>query len=440
MNNLLEHKLLENIGRERAKCAARDILDKLRGGFLSGEITSLPDLDECAALVHARINNDVPNLRGLINATGVVLHTNLGRAPLGLDVYAAAVDVFSGYSNLEYEIETGRRGSRYAHVEKLICGLTGAEAAMVVNNNAAAVLLALNTLSAGGEVVLSRGEMVEIGDSFRIADMVAAAGCAVREVGATNRTSLADYENAIKPQTRALLKVHRSNFTLRGFTGEVLLPELAALGKKHGLPVVEDLGSGLLVPYKKERTVGDALREGADIVTFSGDKLLGGPQAGLVAGKREYISQMRRNPLYRCLRMDKLNLAALCATLGQYMEGEEGDIPAVAMLIADAKAVRAKAERLRALVPSLVARVDTHDAAPGGGAMPGETTESFALYVAARSVNGLLAYLRGMSVPIIGLARRDEAVFDLRTVDGSDLPYVAECLNGAVDFIRRIEP
>ncbi|MFS8665825.1 MAG: L-seryl-tRNA(Sec) selenium transferase, partial [Limnochordales bacterium] len=276
-------------------------------------------------------------LTPVINATGVVLHTNLGRAPLSRASIAAMEAVAAGYSNLEYEIETGRRGSRHVHGEALLTRLTGAEAAMVVNNNAAAVLLVLSALAHGREVIISRGEMIEIGGAFRIPEVMAQSGCLLREVGTTNRTHRRDYEQAIGPQTAAILKVHPSNYRVVGFTASVSTRELAALARRHGLLLIEDLGSGVLLPTEgyglaHEPTVQETVAAGADLVTFSGDKLLGGPQAGIIVGRRDLVERCRRHPLARAVRVDKLTLAALQATLQHYLDGTVEEIPVYRML------------------------------------------------------------------------------------------------------------
>ena len=280
-----------------------------------------------------------PRLRRVINATGVVIHTNLGRSPLHPSALQHLIDVSRAYSNLEYDLDRGERGSRYDHVEEILCRLSGAESAMVVNNNAGAVLLVLNTLAEGREVVVSRGELVEIGGAFRIPDVMKRSDALLREVGTTNRTHLDDYQEAIGPQTALLLKVHTSNFRVLGFTSDVALPELIQLGKQHHLPVMEDLGSGCLIDLTrygllKEPTVQEVMKTGVDVVTFSGDKLLGGPQAGIILGKKEVLDLVKANPLTRALRIDKLTLAALESTLLLYLDEKKAmeEIPTLQML------------------------------------------------------------------------------------------------------------
>ena len=295
----------------------------------------------------------------MINATGVILHTNLGRAPLCREAIERVVEVARGYSNLEYDLEKGERGLRYDHVRGLLCALTGAEDALVVNNNAAAVLLVLNALSEGKEAIVSRGELIEIGGEFRIPDVMEKSGARLREVGTTNRTRLSDYERAIVPETGIILKVHTSNFRIMGFTEEADLASLVALGKKHHLPVVDDLGSGCLIELdryglEREPTVRDCLAAGADVVTFSGDKLLGGPQAGIILGKREFLERIRKNPLNRALRIDKLTLAALEATMVKYLRPAEAlaDIRVLRALTEPVADVKKRAKRLAAITPA----------------------------------------------------------------------------------------
>ena len=304
----------------------RTVLEQLRSAILSGEVTTLPTLEELGdRMRRVAARESLPSLRPVINATGVILHTNLGRGCLSDRAADAVYDIARGYSTLEYNVEAGHRGSRHDHVEKLLCRLTGAESAMVVNNNAAAVMLILSTLAQGGEVITSRGELVEIGGSFRVPDIMELCGCHLREVGTTNKTHLSDYERAIGEQTRALLKVHTSNYRIVGFTESLPLSDIVALGCRTGLPVVEDLGSGSLVDLEHygihdEPTVQNSIRAGVDVVSFSGDKLLGGPQAGIILGKKPYIDRMKHHPLARAIRVDKMTIAALWATLTTYQD------------------------------------------------------------------------------------------------------------------------
>ena len=341
-----------------------------------------------------------PRLRRAINATGVIVHTNLGRAPLAQEALERVTAVARGYSNLEYDLGAGGRGSRQDHVAPILRWLTGAEAALVVNNNAAAVLLALAALAEGREVLVSRGELIEIGDGFRIPDVLARSGAHLHEVGTTNRTRAADYERAIGPETALLLRVHQSNFRVVGFTEQPRLAELVRVGRAHGIPVVDDLGSGVLVELEDEPSARDALAAGADLVCFSGDKLLGGPQAGIVVGRGELVERLRRHPLQRALRADKLTLAALEATLALYLDPERAarEIPVLQMLAEPAEAVRARAEQLAGLVggdvEQTVGRV-------GGGALPLAELPGFACSVEEE----LAARLREADPPVVALVR-----------------------------------
>ena len=398
-----------------AVAAARDVLERareeIRAGAEPGDLRAR--LDE--ALATARR----PALHRVLNATGVLVHTNLGRAPLPQAALDRIVDA-SGYSNLEYDLSSGSRGSRQDHLAPLLRRLTGAEAALVVNNNAAAMLLALAALAEGREVVVSRGELIEIGDGFRIPDVLARSGARLVEVGTTNRTRAADYERAIGPDTALLLRVHQSNFRVVGFTEQPRLDELAAVARRHELPLLDDLGSGALVEVEGEPTPGAALAAGADLVCFSGDKLLGGPQAGIVAGRADLVEKLRRHPLHRALRSDKLTLAALEGTLGLYLDRPD-EIPVVRMLREPAEAVRSRAERLAeatgGAVEETVARV-------GGGALPLAELPSFACAVE----EGLAAALRAHEPPVIAVVRDGRTLLDCRTLTDAEADEVAEAV------------
>src|SRR5437868_6953497 len=341
-------ELARAVGDPLAVAAARSVLARAREEIAAGGEPE--DLEERvrAELAAAR----APQLRRVLNATGVIVHTNLGRAPLAEEALARVLEIGRGYSNLEYDLERGARGSRQDHVLDILRRLTGAEAALVVNNNAAAVMLALAALAEGREVLVSRGELIEIGDGFRIPDVLARSGARLVEVGTTNRTRAADYERAIGPETALLLRVHQSNFRLVGFTEQPSLRELAAVAQRHGLPLVDDLGSGVLLHLEGEPSARESLAAGAELVCFSGDKLLGGPQAGVVVGRAELVERLRRHPLQRALRIDKLSLAALEGTLLLYLDPERAarEIPVLRMLKEDAAAVHARAERLAAAV------------------------------------------------------------------------------------------
>lgn len=424
--------------------AIREVLERWRRMLATGQSESAPaDLPSRATLVvevkqiALRLNG--PALRRLINATGVVIHTNLGRAPLAEVGIERIVEVAQGYSNLEYDLEQGERGSRQGHVEWLLCRLTGAEAALAVNNNAAAVLLAINTLAEGREVVVSRGELVEIGDSFRIPDIMRRAGGILREVGTTNRTYLRDYEEAIGATSAMLLKVHTSNFRIQGFVSQVPVAELASLGEKTGLPVVEDVGSGALVDLSqiglsKEPMPSESIRAGADLVTFSGDKLLGGPQAGLIVGKRLLVEKLRRNPLARAVRIDKLTLAALEATLRLYLdEGRAfSHVPVLRALAMPLQEIEQRARRLCDRIAALASghlEVSVIDGTSevGGGALPLEAipTRLVAVQAAHLTAPILEGRLRRTDPPVMVRIKDGLVVLDPRTVLEDELETLA---------------
>jgi L-seryl-tRNA(Ser) seleniumtransferase len=399
--------------------AARSALDHARETIAAGG-----DPGDVAALARAELDAlRAPHLRRVLNATGIIVHTNLGRAPLAEPALARVQEVGRGYSNLEYDLEAGRRGSRQDHVTELLRRLTGAEAALVVNNNAAAVLLALAALAEGREVVVSRGELIEIGDGFRIPDVLVRSGARLREVGTTNRTRAADYERAVGPETGALLRVHQSNFRVVGFTEQPAVAELAEVARRHGLPLVDDLGSGVLAELADEPSAKRSLAEGADLVCFSGDKLLGGPQAGIVAGRRELVERLRRHPLQRALRADKLTLAALEGTLALYAEAPER-IPVVRMLRESEDTVRARAERLAAAVGGTV---EETVARVGGGALPLAELPSFACAVEEE----LAAPLRVGDPPVVGIVRDGRLLLDCRTVADAEVEEVAAAVAAA---------
>jgi L-seryl-tRNA(Ser) seleniumtransferase len=379
-------------------------------------------------------------LEPVINATGVIIHTNLGRAPLCEAALAHISAIGRGYASLEYDLDRGSRGRRDVHAEPLLCHLTGAEAAIVVNNNAAAVLLMLSALAYGREVVISRGELVEIGGGFRVPDVMRQSGALLREVGTTNRTRVADYAAAVSERTALILRVHPSNFTIQGFTERPRLDELSALGRQLNVPIVEDLGSGYLevadgtkAALLDEPSVQASLRAGIDVVTFSGDKLLGGPQAGIIAGRRPLIDAMRRHPLMRALRVDKLTYAALEATLLEYARGHASStVPVQRMLTLDANTLTARAEALtaRLTTPRLRATVVPGESAIGGGSAPGLRlpTSLVALDVAGLSPDALLARLREATPPIIARIEADRVLLDLRTVAPEDETAIVTAL------------
>ena len=381
-----------------------------------------------------------PSLQPVINASGVIVHTNLGRAPLGPAAIARIAEVAGGYTNLEYDLPAGRRGSRTVHAARLLTRLTGAETAVVVNNNAAAVLLALAALAAGREVLISRGELVEIGGGFRVPDVLRQSGAILREVGTTNRTRAADYAAAIGDRTAVLLRVHPSNFRIEGFTERPALAELVDLGRRFDVPVVEDLGSGCLqaiAGIADEPTVGASIAAGVAVCTFSGDKLLGGPQAGIIAGRRAELARIRSHPLMRALRVDKLTYAALEATLLEHATGRASDaVPVVRMIETPVEQLEARADVLRsrlADVSGLAVSIAATEATIGGGSTPGVTLPSRALAVEAtgRSAAALSMTLRAGMPPVIGRIADNRLLLDLRTVDPQEDTLLATALGAA---------
>jgi L-seryl-tRNA(Ser) seleniumtransferase len=406
-------ELARGVGDPLAVDAARAVLararQQIRAGAEPGDLEARLR-DELAAVRR-------PSLRRVLNATGVIVHTNLGRAPLAAEALARVNEVGRGYSNLEYSLGEGARGSRQDHVAEILRRLTGAEAALVVNNNAAAVLLALAALAEGREVLVSRGELIEIGDGFRIPDVLARSGARLVEVGTTNRTRAADYETAVTVDTALVLRVHQSNFRVVGFAALPSLRELAAVARRHGVPLVDDLGSGAFATFEDEPSARESLAAGADLVCFSGDKLLGGPQAGIVVGRADLVERLRRHALQRALRADKLTLAALEGTLRLYLDAPDR-IPVVRMLREETAAVRARAERLAAAaggeVEETVARV-------GGGALPLAELPSFACAVAEE----LAAPLRAHEPPVIGIVRDGRLLLDCRTLADDEVDEVA---------------
>jgi len=429
-------------GRDLVLRHVRAALDELRRG--AGSRTSVEEAlgrlgDDVAARVESATR---PSLRPVINATGVVVHTNLGRAPLSPEAAARVAEVASAYSNLEYDLERGDRGNREVHAETRLRDLLGVEATVVVNNCAAAVLLAVNTLAEGREVLVSRGELVEIGGSFRIPDVLGKGGARLREVGTTNRTRVADFKAALSPETGLILRVHPSNFRIVGFTQTPATSELAELARDAGVPLVEDQGSGLLAPLSGalagETTAAQALRGGADVVTFSGDKLLGGPQAGLVAGRRAFVEPMRKNPLYRALRVDKMTLAALDATLVEHAAGRERErVPALRMIHAPAEEVRRRAEAFRARLagsaPTLRLALVDADATVGGGAAPTVGVPSVALAITHSTLapDALASALRAGTPPVIVRVAEGRVLVDLRTVAPEDEETLVAALRAA---------
>ena len=379
-----------------------------------------------------------PNMKKVINGTGTILHTNLGRAPISREHMKKAFDIVTGYSNLEYNLEEGRRGERYSHFEKLLCKITGAEAAMAVNNNASSVLLILSSLAKGGEVIVSRGELIEIGGKFRIPDVMTQSGATLVEVGTTNKTHVSDYEENITEETKALLKVHTSNYKIVGFTESVGIDELMPIAKEHGIPVIEDLGSGVLIDLSKygltyEPTVQESVAKGADVVCFSGDKLFGGPQAGIIVGKKKYIDMMKKNQLTRALRIDKFTAAALELVLQEYLSEEQAvqHIPVLRMITEPLDEVARRARSLARTIRStdLPAKVDvvSCESQIGGGSLPMERIPSMAVAIHPKheSVAALEDQMRHLTVPMIPRTVNGTIMLDVRTVETEDFKLIA---------------
>ncbi len=435
--------------RPTVLAAVRTVLDSIRSSARSGLLQE-EDLSERA--VTARIDREVAlasafSLRRVVNGTGVVIHTNLGRSPLSKLVKPLLDEIAFGYSNLEFDLEKGERGSRYSHVERLLCELTGSEAALVVNNNAAAVLLALSALGAGKEVIVSRGELVEIGGSFRIPDVMGQGGAILREVGTTNRTHPRDYRQAITAETALLLKVHSSNFAVVGFTAEVSATELAAIGKEHSVPVMADRGSGCLLdlsPFgiRGEPTVREFVQAGIDVITFSGDKLLGGPQAGIIVGRKEFIAPLTKHPLLRALRIDKLTLAALEGTLHLYRDARQAlaEIPTLRMLTASAGELATRAKSIvrrvrRVSPPAIRLSLATGISQVGGGAYPLLELPTTLMAIEANGISPqeIEIRLRGMEVPVTGRIHKGRFLLDVRTLQDDDIPFIAAALRSLAD-------
>ena len=430
------------------RVAAQQAVDELRRRLLAGG-EPLPDLAPAAvARLAAEFLNalETPSLRRVLNLTGTVLHTNLGRAPLAESVLQAVVAVSRGYSTLEYDLTEGRRGERHVHVEELLCRLTGAESALAVNNNAGAVLLALSALAGGKSALVSRGELIEIGGSFRIPEIMAAGGVRLVEVGATNKTHLNDFAKAIGPDTALILKVHTSNYRILGFTSTVAGEELAALGHERGIPVLEDLGSGLLIDLTtlglpREPTVRESLTTGIDLVTFSGDKLLGGPQAGLIAGRKELVDRLKKHPLARALRLDKMTLAALEATLRLYLDPQRAlqEVPTLRQLAIPAVELQQRCHALLARLQSTAGdratlEIVTSTATVGGGAMPLAELPGFAIAVTPHrfSLQQLTERLRRCDPPVIARVQDERLLLDPRTLLPGEEELLATALGMAL--------
>jgi len=430
--------------RELVTEASRTVLGGVREAILAArDEMSLQEIktgtDELVSLVEKEVEERTKtSLRRVINATGVVIHTNLGRSVLSPEAVQALTAAASYYDNLELDLETGSRGSRQMHLKKLLCELTGAEAALVVNNNAAAVLLALAALARHKEVIVSRGQLVEIGGSFRLPDIMAESGARLIEVGSTNKTYLDDYRAAISSETAMLLRAHTSNYRIVGFTSEVAVRELTGLANEYGLILLDDLGSGAFLNLEEygmthEPTIKSSLEDGAHLVCFSGDKLLGGPQAGILLGREDLIETMTRHPLSRALRIDKLNLAALEATLRQYLEGAGEKIPTLAMLAADPEALKKRARGLAKKITSettITADVAGDVSRAGGGSLPLAEFPTSVVTLASSGLNAsaLQSALRNSDIPIITRVKDDRVILDMRTVREDEVVLIAEAL------------
>lgn len=435
----LVQRAIDNNPRLLVVEALRESIEVVRKDILRGDINSVNTEDVLKYALTLIDNKSKPNLKKLINGTGTVIHTNLGRSLLGDKVIENVITVAGSYNNLEYDLESGKRGSRYSHVEEIIKKVTGAEAAMVVNNNAAAIMLVLDTLSKGKEAIVSRGQLVEIGGSFRVPEVMKFSGAKLVEVGTTNRTHLYDYENNINENTGVLLKIHTSNFKIYGFTEEVSIEELVTLGKDKNVPVVEDIGSGVLIDFSKygftyEPTVQESIKKGIDVVTFSGDKMLGGPQAGIIVGKKKYIDLMKKNQLTRALRIDKMTLAALEGTFKYYLDEAEAikSIPSLNMILASKEEVKRKAIKLRKKLQTKVKNfsfiVDSDFSMVGGGSMPTEKIPTYVIRVNnnLNSAQEIEHKLRRNAIPIICRVFNNEIILDLRTIFEKDFDIIVD--------------
>jgi L-seryl-tRNA(Ser) seleniumtransferase len=443
--------LITGYGRDMTVSAVRSIIDNTRrllaeGGISEDCAQELISINGIVDRVRTMlIRQASPTLKQVINGTGVIIHTNLGRAPLYANAAKAAADMACGYMNLEYNLDQGTRGWRHDAVKQLLCSITGAEDGLVVNNNAAAVLLTLSALARGREVVISRGQLVEIGGSFRVPEVMEQGGAKLIEVGTTNKTRIDDYERAIGENTALLLKVHTSNYKICGFTGDVPLAELVKLAKKHGLPVVEDLGSGVLIDLKKiglshEPTVQQSIAAGADVVTFSGDKLLGGPQAGIIVGRQEYIKRIAKHPLARAVRVDKLTLTALEYTLREYLDPERAieRIPVLNMLSLSTEQLMKRAERLIGLLSGIDRycrlSIERGYSQVGGGSLPLEQIDTVLVCIDPFeiSVNDLDQRLRHSDRPVVGRISKDHYIIDMRTIFEEQIVLLAERLKSVL--------
>ncbi|MDE1500099.1 L-seryl-tRNA(Sec) selenium transferase [Ligilactobacillus salivarius] len=446
VNKILQDSVMKSIiadyGEKLVKISINSVLGEIKSNILNGLVDNIPNYDDIVNQIKVEVNSKaLPSLRKVINGTGIILHTNLGRASLPENVLNQMQRIASGYSNLEFDLETGKRGSRYAHVAGLISKITGAEDAVVVNNNAAAVMLVLSTLASKGDVVISRGELVEIGGSFRVPEIITSTGGNLVEVGTTNKTHLNDYAEKINEETTALLKVHTSNYKVIGFTEGVSTQELHQLAKENNLPLIVDLGSGLLVDLSKyinykEPTVQEMVKN-SDIVTFSGDKLLGGPQIGVIAGKKKYIDKIKKNQLLRALRVDKLTLSSLEIILREYYLKDEKEllasIPVLKKLTESSDNLEQKAKDLLIILKAnnkLNLKIIEDYSKVGGGSLPGLELPTYLVAIKAEgiSVNKLESRLRKIDIPIIGRTIKDYFCLDLRTIEENEYEIIKDGL------------
>ena len=445
MNELLEAAQIQvfqkTLGKELVKKVSQDTLDQLRKDILSERTAEPVNAEELKRQIAQQLTKlEVPDMKKVINATGTILHTNLGRAPISREHVQQLITMVSGYSNLEYDLEKGKRGERYAHFDELLCILTGAEAAMAVNNNAAAVLLMLSALGKGKEAIVSRGELVEIGGKFRIPDVMEQSGTILREVGTTNKTHLGDYENAITEETGMILKVHTSNYRIVGFTESVDLTELAALGREQDIPVLADLGSGVLLAMEEyglphEPTVQEMVQAGVDLVSFSGDKLLGGPQAGIIVGKKKYLDVLKKHPLTRALRIDKFTAAALELTLREYLNPKDAvtKIPAMRMIAKTTEETKKEAEILRQMLQevALPAKISVEpcESQIGGGAFPADYLKGYAVVLdigQEKNCQELVVAMEHLKVPIVCRCAKKQIILDVRTLEPEEYRLIVD--------------
>ena len=441
VDRLLANPAADGCGTYRHELAdaVRDVLSRLRERLITGETDIIPEDGEIVQIAMDLARRSARRgVRRVINGTGVILHSNLGRACMSEAAVQAAMETAAAYTTLEYDAEKGVRGKRTAFIEEKLCAVTGCEAAVIVNNNAAALLLILSSVASGGNVIVSRGELIEIGGAFRVPEIITQSGCRLREVGTTNRTRLSDYSGAIDGETRALLKIHSGNFKIVGFTQSVSVKELAELGAAFKLPVIDDVGSGALIDMRRygiydEPFAPESLKNGADVVSLSGDKLLGGPQSGIILGRNEYVDAMKRHPLYRALRLDKMTIAALEATLRVYSDplAAERELPVLKMLALSEDVLYTRAAELckHILKRGGNAEVVSAKSTAGGGAVPGLELDSFAIMPSGPlNADETDRALRALPLPIIGHIEKDRLILDVRTMFEEDFTYIAESI------------